>query len=109
MESTESILRRHMLNILVNIDIDATFLCFLYAYPEGEIVDRLYMEDLLSTHSKTKRAFELIMHIHRKGKIGFRAFVEAMVYTEQRHLANQLDFEMAKDFWEKRHSHYPPF
>ena len=109
MDLTESTLRKHTLNILVNIDVDATFLCFLYSYPQAKIIDKLFMEDLMAIQSKIKRAFHLLMHIHRRGKQGFQALVEAMVYTEQRYLADQIDAEIAKKFWERRETHYPPF
>lgn len=109
--AAQEVIRRHMVNLVLNLDVETLFLVYLYSYPDGEILDRSRMLDFASDRytSRAKLKFDLLMHLSRKGHEGVKALVHAMVFTGQKYLADQVHPEMSEEFWARRNQHYPRF
>lgn len=100
-------LRSHFLFLMKHMNYDIMLLCFLYAHEDG-IIGTLFMEDYFAS-LPSKRNFDLLLHVSKKGKKGIKAFIEGLVYTNQKHIADMLDVEISTAFYESRKSYHPSF
>lgn len=110
-KESKDLFRVHFLNILSSLKVDAMFLAFLYSYPDqGGMIGRAKMEDLMwSREENSLRTFRLLLVMSRKGFRGFKALVEAMVFTGQEVLADQVHEEISRDFSSRKNEYYPYF
>lgn len=105
--------RKHFLFLLVNMEVDVRFLVYLYSYREGdrEVLDRNEMQNFASERCTNclRQKYDLIMHLYTKGYHGLKALVQALVFTDQKYLADEVHQGISQAFWNRRAQHYPRF
>lgn len=108
-----ALFRKHILNLLINMEVDVKFLVFLYSFRDGEhdVLDKMHMQDFASEHytSRSKQKYDLLMHLYGKGYDGLKALVQALVFTGQKYLADEVHLGISQAFWSRRNQHYPRF
>ena len=100
-------LRTHFLFLMKHMSFDIMLLCFFYSFEDG-IISTGFMEDYFAS-LPTKRNFNLLLLISKSGPKSFKALVQGLVFTRQKHLADMLDSEISTEFYGKRTIYSPSF